>query len=44
MRIDAREGEPSAGRLERVLGPGFYALYGEDPDRIKVEVVAPAEP
>ncbi len=21
-------------------GPGYYALYGEDPDRIKVEVVA----
>ena len=20
-------------------GPGYYALYGEDPDRIKVEVV-----
>ena len=24
-------------------GPGYYALYGEDPDRIKVEVVAPRE-
>jgi catechol 2,3-dioxygenase-like lactoylglutathione lyase family enzyme len=24
-------------------GPGYYALYCEDPDRIKVEVVAPAE-
>jgi catechol 2,3-dioxygenase-like lactoylglutathione lyase family enzyme len=22
-------------------GPGYYALYAEDPDRIKVEVVAP---
>jgi len=25
-------------------GPGYYALYCEDPDRIKVEVVAPSEP
>ncbi len=25
-------------------GPGYYALYCEDPDRIKVEVVAPQEP
>jgi catechol 2,3-dioxygenase-like lactoylglutathione lyase family enzyme len=24
-------------------GPGYYALYCEDPDRIKVEVVAPEE-
>lgn len=24
-------------------GPGYYAMYGEDPDRIKVEVVAPGE-
>ena len=24
-------------------GPDYYALYCEDPDRIKVEVVAPAE-
>lgn len=24
-------------------GPGYYAMYCEDPDRIKVEVVAPAE-
>jgi catechol 2,3-dioxygenase-like lactoylglutathione lyase family enzyme len=24
-------------------GPGYYALYAEDPDRIKVEVVAPHE-
>lgn len=24
-------------------GPGYYALYCEDPDRIKVEVVAPNE-
>jgi catechol 2,3-dioxygenase-like lactoylglutathione lyase family enzyme len=24
-------------------GPGYYALYAEDPDRIKVEVVAPKE-
>lgn len=24
-------------------GPGYYALYCEDPDRIKVEVVAPAQ-
>jgi catechol 2,3-dioxygenase-like lactoylglutathione lyase family enzyme len=24
-------------------GPGHYALYCEDPDRIKVEVVAPSE-
>ncbi|MDF1800933.1 MAG: VOC family protein [Planctomycetota bacterium] len=24
-------------------GPGYYALYCEDPDRIKVEVVAPSE-
>ena len=23
-------------------GPGYYALYCEDPDRIKVEVVAPS--
>lgn len=22
-------------------GPGYYALYAEDPDRIKVEIVAP---
>ncbi|MDG5472791.1 VOC family protein [Jeotgalibacillus sp. ET6] len=38
-------------RKERVLyesqypfvgGPAHYALYGEDPDRIKVEIVAPA--
>jgi catechol 2,3-dioxygenase-like lactoylglutathione lyase family enzyme len=25
-------------------GPGYYALYCEDPDRMKVEVVAPALP
>lgn len=25
-------------------GPGYYALFCEDPDRIKVEVVAPASP
>lgn len=25
-------------------GPGYYALFCEDPDRIKVEVVAPSEP
>ena len=25
-------------------GPGYYAVYCEDPDRIKVEVVAPREP
>lgn len=25
-------------------GPGYYALYVEDPDRIKLEVVAPPEP
>jgi len=24
-------------------GPGYYALYCEDPDRIKVELVAPGE-
>lgn len=24
-------------------GPGYYAAYCEDPDRIKLEVVAPAE-
>lgn len=24
-------------------GPGYYAMYCEDPDRIKVEVVAPHE-
>ena len=24
-------------------GPGYYAVFCEDPDRIKVEVVAPAE-
>lgn len=24
-------------------GPGYYAMYCEDPDRIKVEVVAPDE-
>jgi len=24
-------------------GPGYYAMYCEDPDRIKVEVVAPNE-
>jgi catechol 2,3-dioxygenase-like lactoylglutathione lyase family enzyme len=24
-------------------GPGYYALYCEDPDRIKVEVVAPGQ-
>lgn len=24
-------------------GPGYYAVYCEDPDRIKVEVVAPRE-
>ncbi len=24
-------------------GPNYYALYCEDPDRIKVEVVAPSE-
>lgn len=24
-------------------GPGYYAMYCEDPDRIKVEVVAPGE-
>lgn len=24
-------------------GPGYYALYCEDPDRIKVELVAPHE-
>lgn len=24
-------------------GPGYYALYFEDPDRIKVEVVAPED-
>ncbi len=24
-------------------GPGYYAMYAEDPDRIKVEVVAPHE-
>ena len=24
-------------------GPGYYALYCEDPDRIKVEVVAPRQ-
>lgn len=24
-------------------GPGYYALYCEDPDRMKVEVVAPSE-
>ena len=24
-------------------GPGYYALYCEDPDRIKVELVAPPE-
>jgi catechol 2,3-dioxygenase-like lactoylglutathione lyase family enzyme len=24
-------------------GPGYYAMYCEDPDRIKVEVVAPRE-
>ena len=24
-------------------GPGYYALYCEDPDRIKVEVVAPSQ-
>ncbi len=24
-------------------GPGYYALYCEDPDRIKVEVVAPPQ-
>jgi catechol 2,3-dioxygenase-like lactoylglutathione lyase family enzyme len=24
-------------------GPGYYAMYCEDPDRIKVEVVAPSE-
>lgn len=24
-------------------GPDYYALYCEDPDRIKVEVVAPSE-
>jgi catechol 2,3-dioxygenase-like lactoylglutathione lyase family enzyme len=25
-------------------GPGYYALYCEDPDRMKVELVAPPEP
>jgi hypothetical protein len=25
-------------------GPGYYAVYCEDPDRIKVEVVAPRQP
>jgi catechol 2,3-dioxygenase-like lactoylglutathione lyase family enzyme len=24
-------------------GPGYYAMYCEDPDRIKVEVVAPSD-
>ncbi|MEZ4649371.1 MAG: VOC family protein [Candidatus Eisenbacteria bacterium] len=24
-------------------GPGYYALFCEDPDRIKVEIVAPSE-
>jgi catechol 2,3-dioxygenase-like lactoylglutathione lyase family enzyme len=30
-------------RYPHASGPGYYALYCEDPDRIKVEVVAPGE-
>ncbi len=30
-----------ADRYPYAGGPGYYALYCEDPDRIKVEVVAP---
>jgi catechol 2,3-dioxygenase-like lactoylglutathione lyase family enzyme len=30
-------------RYPYASGPGYYALYCEDPDRIKVEVVAPGE-
>ncbi len=31
------------GKYPYASGPGYYALYAEDPDRIKVEVVAPHE-
>lgn len=31
------------GRYPFAGGPGYYALYLEDPDRIKVELVAPRE-
>ncbi len=30
-------------RYPYASGPGYYAMYCEDPDRIKVEVVAPHE-
>jgi catechol 2,3-dioxygenase-like lactoylglutathione lyase family enzyme len=35
IRILYREKHPYAG------GPGYYAVFFEDPDRIKVELVAP---
>jgi catechol 2,3-dioxygenase-like lactoylglutathione lyase family enzyme len=31
-------------RYPYATAPGYYAMYCEDPDRIKVEVVAPSEP
>ncbi len=31
-------------RFPFATAPGYYAVFCEDPDRIKVEVVAPAEP
>ena len=30
-------------RYPFATGPGYYAMFCEDPDRIKIEVVAPAE-
>ncbi len=32
-----------ADRYPYATGPGYYALFCEDPDRIKIEVVAPPE-
>jgi catechol 2,3-dioxygenase-like lactoylglutathione lyase family enzyme len=31
-------------RYPHATAPDYYAMYCEDPDRIKVEVVAPSEP
>lgn len=33
-----------ANRHPYAGGPGYYAVFCEDPDRFKLEVVAPAEP
>jgi catechol 2,3-dioxygenase-like lactoylglutathione lyase family enzyme len=39
----AGHAELYADKYPFASGPGYYALYVEDPDRIKVEVVAPHE-